>query len=41
MRAYLKALAVGIAALTIYSAIAAVIEARSAHNERCSVVRCT
>jgi hypothetical protein len=41
MRAYLKALAVGITALTIYSAIATVIEARAAHNERCSVVRCT
>jgi hypothetical protein len=41
MRAYLKALAAGVAALVIYSAIATAIEQRAAHNERCSVVRCT
>lgn len=41
MRAYLKALAVGVIALVIYSALATCIEARTARNERCSVIRCT
>jgi hypothetical protein len=41
MRAYLKALAVGVAALLVYSAIATAIELRTAHNEHCSVVHCT
>ncbi|MGP8437151.1 hypothetical protein ACT2FY_13095 [Paraburkholderia fungorum] len=41
MSAYLKALAVGVVALVIYSAVATAIEAYTAHNERCSVVRCT
>jgi len=41
MRAYLRSLAIGVAALIAYAAIATVLDQSAAHSARCSVVHCT
>ncbi len=41
MRAYLKAWGIAVLILVVYCALAAAIDAREAHIEGCSIIRCT